>query len=156
MMEADFKCCTWFNCMPLCRPQVRVVDGNRKGLGSAASKYHPCCCVTQFTVHDAVQERFKLEEDLHLCARCLCCGAQSRELCGIRCYTPSTFRVLSTSDANQVGTAEHEPGRSNECDSYRLKFPNGVSVNDKLLLLAGVVCLDQKLYSAPKTKKMKD
>ena len=155
-IHVDRKCCTWFNCCQCCRPLVRVSEMSKKELGTISNDCHPCCCLTNFTIYDAAHERYLLDERLHLCARCLCCGSKARECCSIRCYTPANFTIRTPLHKKPVGVLEHEPGRSTEYDSYRVQYPEAATPKDKLLLLAAVIAVDEKLYSAPKTLKMRD
>jgi len=46
--------------------------------------------------------------------------------------------------------------RDNNSDAYTLNFPEGSSINDKLLLVACTICVDYKMYTAPSQQAMKD
>jgi hypothetical protein len=150
-------CCTWFTCLQCCRRHMDVSDKAKAKIGSVGADYQVCSCWPSFTVKDQQDsDRFRVSQDTHFCAQCLCCGARSRQCCGIDCYIPASLTVKPLPSGKGTELEHMAGGRGNDADAYSLVFPEGASVNDKVLLVACTICVDYKMYTAPSQEKMKD
>jgi hypothetical protein len=105
---------------------------------------------------DKDAERFTVSQDTHFCAQCLCCGARSRQCCGIDCYIPASMSVTPKPSGNSTELEHMAGGRGADADAFVLQFPEGSSINDKLNLIACTICVDYKMYTAPSQERMKD
>jgi len=150
-------CCSWFHCFACCRRRMEVQDKEGQRLGEVQADCQCCSCWPSFTVRDASgNERFKVQQDSHFCAQCLCCGARSRQCCGIDCYIPASLSITPHPSGKST-ELEHQSGsRGHDADAYVETFPDGSSVVDKILLVACTICVDYKMYTEPSPQKMKD
>jgi hypothetical protein len=149
--------CSWFHCCQCCRRRIEVQDKGGNKIGTVQSDCQCCACWPKFTVFDANgAERFKVQQDSHFCAQCLCCGARSRSCCGIDCYIPASLSI-NPLPSGKTTELEHQSGsRGHDADAFMLAYPPEASVNDKLLLVACTICVDYKMYTEPSPQKMKD
>jgi len=146
--------CHWFQCLQCCRYTMTAKDENDNEYGTVGTDYKwPCDCTPQFSIKDmSGNHKFEIEEEDHWCAYFLCCGAESRYCCGIKCYIQNSLAIKG--EGFEKTKIEHmDGGRSEDADAYHLDFPEGVTGQDKLLMIAGVVCVDYTLFSASPPEK---
>jgi len=150
-------CCSWFHCFACCRRRMEISDKAGNKLGHVQSDCQCCACWPSFTVRDAAgNERFKVQQDSHFCAQCLCCGARSRQCCGIDCYIPASLSITPQPSGKST-ELEHQSGsRGHDADAFMLTYPENCSVADKLLLVACTICVDYKMYTEPSPQKMEE
>jgi len=149
-------CCTRLACLSCCRLGMNVEDTKAKSnLGTVASDCQCCSCWPKFTVNnESGAPRFIVQQDSHFCANCLCCGARSRQCCGIDCYIPASLSITPHPSGKSTEIVHQAGGRGADDDAYQVTFPEGASVNDKLLLVAATLCIDYKMYTSPAQEKM--
>jgi len=149
--------CKKFGCMSCCRIGIEVKEKGGTPIGSVGSDFQCCSCWPKFSVRDPQSSvRYTVQQDTHFCANILCCGAHSRHCCGIDCYIPASLSV-NPQGSGKSTTLTHQAGsRGADADAYQLVFPEGASVNDKLLLVAATICVDYKMYTAPSQEHMKE
>jgi len=152
------KWCSRLGCLSCCRQKLELrAPSDNTRLGEVQSDCQCCSCWPSFTVFDGnMNEKFKVTQDSHYCAQCLCCGARSRSCCGIDCYIPASLSITPV-PSGKATELEHQSGpRGADSDAYYLTFPDGSTVVDKLLLVACTICVDYKMYTEPAQQKMKD
>jgi len=101
-------------------------------------------------------ERFKVQQESHFCAQCLCCGARSRQCCGIDCYIPASLSIKPVPSGKSTEMQHQQASRGHDADAFDVSLPEGATVADKLLLTAATICIDYKMYTEPSQQKMKD
>lgn len=164
-MHVHRNCCTWFSCFECCRHRMTVEQIDSTYIGHVQNNCQLCCsCYPKFTVTDAQKKpKYIVQQESHACAYFLCCGAEQRYCCGIKCYIPSTLGITSKNGAPHTMIEHLDGGRSVDADAYRVEFPEGATTEDKLLLIASTICVDYKMYRStaddddrPKHQQMVD
>jgi len=136
---------------------MSVEDKSNGLIGTVGSDCQCCSCWPKFTVkNEQGAARFVVQQDTHFCANCLCCGARSRQCCGIDCYIPASLSIAPQPSGKTTTLVHQAGGRGADADAYQVIFPEGASLNDKLLLVAATICIDYKMYTAPSQEKMKE
>lgn len=150
--------CTCLACMQCCRLRNTVTDlKTNKELGTVGNAFQIINCFPKFYIWDKEgKKKFTVQQESHFWASALCCGADRRRCCGIQCYVPSSLSVRDMK-GNREAIEHLDGGRSVDADAYEIKFTDGSTVNDKVLLIAATINVDYKMYSGgPKGEKMVD
>jgi len=154
-------CCSWLSCCGCCRHRLQVKRAGNT-VGWVERDCRICCtCYPRFSVTDSKgQNIYSISKDVDCCTQCCgnCCNCCC---CASNSPTPLGYTIEGKNGRPSKGivqkeqTALHAAGTD---DVFGVKFPDGSSEEDRLLLVAAAIIIDYALYDepvAPEAQKMK-
>ena len=138
--------CSCFCCN---RPEIIVNVGDRN-VGKIVHLF--TCCDPEFDVYDASgMVKYFVNAD------CCQCGIMcSKNICGK--FSNAVFNIYAPGSNNIIGTINKMPAQSfaefaTDADSYEISFPQGISPDDKMLIIALGLMIDYQYFETDGNNK---